>query len=608
MLLRFSFLFALCFCMNWVTCSYASHGVSIDGVLKYGPEFEQFDYVSAKAEKGGKLLLHDNGSFDKMNPFTLKGTAPFGLEMFVFEPLAVGSLDEPFAEYGLIASDIALAADHLSMIFTINEKARFSDGSTVTPEDVKFSLETFKSDKVHPFYPYYYQDIQEARVLDEHRVQFIFSRTNRELHMIASQIPVLSREFYSKHPFGSEDHKDVMTPPVGSGPYVVKSFNQGRSISYSKNPHYWAVNHPTRKGMFNFEEIVVNYYKDQIVAVEAFKAGEFDFMLVNIAKQWARDMVGKRFDNGQLVKKRFPHQNNAGMQGFLMNTRRPLFQDERVRQALGLAFDFEWTNKSLFYDQYTRSSSYFSNSYLAASGLPTGLELSYLEPFRDLLPEEVFTTAPVAPDSSGKNGIRGNLRKAKKLLEQAGWTVKNGVLQNSEGRTFHFEILLASPSFERVMAPYVNNLKKIGILVDYRTIDPALYTDRVQKFDFDMIVHVYGQSLSPGNEQKNFWHSESADNPGSRNLAGIKNAAVDAMVDKIIYAKTQEELTAACRALDRILWYGYYLVPNWYLNVHRLAYHNKFSQPETLPLYYNHFQLLMTWWARNGENMATEKQ
>jgi len=255
-----------------------------------------------------------------------------------------------------------------------------------------------------------------------------------------------------------------------------------------------------------------------------------------------------------------------------------------------------------------RSSSYFSNSYLAASGLPTGLELSYLEPFKDSLPEEVFTTAPVAPDSSGKNGIRGNLRKAKKLLEQAGWTVKDGVLQNSEGRTFHFEILLASPSFERVMAPYVNNLKKIGILVDYRTIEPALYTDRVQKFDFDMIVHVYGQSLSPGNEQKNFWHSESADHPGSRNLAGIKNPAVDGMVDKIIYAKTQEELTAACRALDRILWYGYYLVPNWYLNVHRLAYHNKFSQPETLPLYYNHFQLLMTWWVRNGENMVTDKQ
>lgn len=604
---RFSFLPALCFFMSCASFSFAGHGVSIDGALKYGPEFKQFDYVFAEAEKGGKLLLHDIGSFDKMNPFTLKGTAPFGLEMFVFESLAVGSLDEPFAEYGLIASDIELAPDHLSITFTIDANAKFSDGSAVTPDDVKFSLETFKSDKVHPFYPYYYQDIQEARVLDARRVQFLFSRANRELHMIASQIPVLSRAFYTKHLFGGTDHKDVMTAPIGSGPYVVKSFNQGRSISYSRNPHYWAVNHPTRKGMFNFDSIVVNYYKDQIVAVEAFKAGEFDFMMVNIAKQWARDMVGKRFDDGQLVKKNFPHHNNAGMQGFLMNTRRPLFKDPRVRQALGLAFDFEWTNKSLFYNQYTRSSSYFSNSYLAASGLPTGLELSYLEPFRDSLPDEVFTTAPAAPESSGKDGIRSNLRKAKKLLHQAGWAVKDGVLQNSEGKEFRFEILLASPSFERVMAPYVNNLKKIGVVVDYRTIDPALYTDRVQKFDFDMIVHVYGQSLSPGNEQKNFWHSEAADHPGSRNLAGIKNPAVDAMVDKIIYAKTQEELTAACRALDRILWYGYYLVPNWYLNVWRLAYHNKFNQPDTLPLYYNHFQLLMTWWAKNGKSMAADK-
>jgi len=595
----FTLFLSLFISLTCVSASFAAHGVSIDGQLKYGSDFKKFDYASSRAEKGGTLLLHDNGSFDKMNPFTLKGTAPFGLEMFVFEPLAVGSLDEPFAAYGLIASDIELAADKLSMIFTIDENAKFSDGISVTPEDVKFSLDTFKSDKVHPFYPFYYQDIKEAKVLDSHRVQFIFNRANRELHMIAGQIPVLSKAFYTKHPFAGENRKDGMVAPIGSGPYMVKSFNQGRSIRYIRNPDYWAVNHPTRKGMYNFDAITVNYYKDQIVAVEAFKAGEFDFMMVNIAKQWARDMVGKRFDAGELIKKRFPHQNNAGMQGFLMNTRKPIFKDLRVRQALGLAFDFEWTNKSLFYNQYTRSSSFFSNSYLAADGLPEGLELSYLEPFRESLPKEVFTTPLKAPDSSPKGGVRSNLRKAKKLLAEAGWLVKDGVLQNSEGQPFHFEILLVSPSFERVMAPYVNNLKKLGVEVDYRTIDPALYTDRVQKFDFDMIVHVYGQSLSPGNEQKNFWHSESADQLGSKNLAGIKNPVVDVLVDKIIYASTQEELTAACKALDRILWYGYYLVPNWYLSVHRLAYHNTFSQPDNLPLYYNHFQLLMTWWEKN---------
>jgi microcin C transport system substrate-binding protein len=356
--------------------------------------------------------------------------------------------------------------------------------------------------------------------------------------------------------------------------------------------------------MYNFDTIVVNYYKDQIVAVEAFKAGEFDYMMVNIAKQWARDMVGKRFDDGSLIKKRYPHKNNAGMQGFLMNTRRSVFKDIRVRMALGLAFDFQWVNKSLFYNQYTRSTSYFNNSYLAATGLPTGLELSYLEAFRKDLPEEVFTTPLSPPDSNDKGGTRANLRKARNLLQEAGWIVKNGVLQNKEGIPFQFEILLVSPSFERVMAPYVNNLKKLGMKVDYRTIDPALYTDRVQNFDFDMIVHVYGQSLSPGNEQKNFWHSESADRKGSRNLAGVKDPVVDAMVDKIIYATTQEELTAACKALDRILWYGYYVVPNWYLNVHRLAYHNKFNQPEILPLYYNHYQYLMTWWIRDMNTIA----
>lgn len=589
------------FCILFLSPSilFAAHGISIDGTLKYPADYKHFDYVSEKAVKGGKLLLHDNGSFDKMNPFTLKGTPPFGLEMFVFEPLTVGSLDEPFAGYGLIAEDIELAEDKMSVIFTINEKARFSDGSKVTPEDVAFSLETLKSDMVHPFYPYYYRDIKEAVVLDAKRVKFVFAKQNRELHMIAGQIPVMSKSFYSEHSFKEDDGKHL-SPPVGSGPYIVSDVKQGRSITYTRNPNYWAIDHPARKGMYNFDSIVVNYYKDQIVAVEAFKAGEFDFMNVNIAKQWVRDMTGKRFADGTLLKKRFPHHNNAGMQGFLMNTRRELFKDVRVREALGLAFDFEWTNKALFYNQYMRSNSFFSNSYLAATGLPAGLELSYLEPFRNSLPADVFNTPLKAPDTKGKGGIRRNLRKAKKLLADAGWTVQDGVLKNKTGKQFSFEILLVSPSFERVMAPYVANLKKLGVTVDYRTIDPALYTDRVQNFDYDMIVHVYGQSLSPGNEQKNYWHSESAKRPGSKNLAGISDTVVDNLLEKIVYATTQKELTAACKALDRVLWYGHYLVPNWYLNVHRLAFHKKFARPDTLPLYYNHYQLLMTWWMAKG--------
>lgn len=575
---------------------HAEHGVSIDGVLKYPPGFKHFAYVSEDAKKGGSLILHDLGSFDKMNPFTLKGSPPYGLDSLIFETLAVPSLDEPFAEYGLIAKDIELAEDRLSVVFTIDENARFSDGTKITPEDVKFSLDILKSEAAHPFYQIYLQDIKEAEIVDENRIRFLFARRNRELHLIASQLPVLSKAFYSKNPFDGTDGSATMTPPVGSGPYVVAEVNTGKSITYKRNPDYWAVNHPVRKGMYNFERITVKYFKDQIVSVEAFKAGEFDVMAVNIAKQWARDLDGRNFASGQLVKKRFPHKNNAGMQGFVFNTRKRLFRDPAVRRAIGLGLDFEWVNRTLFFEQYTRSDSYFSNSDLAAGGVPEGEELKLLEPFRQELPPEVFTMPPSPPSTDPPSSLRKNLRTAKKLLEDAGWVVRNGVLQNRDGEIFSFEILLASPSFERVMAPFVNNLQKLGIDAKYRTIDPALYTDRIKNFDFDMVVNVFGQSQSPGNEQRDYWHSGSADRQGSRNLAGIKDPAVDKLVEEIIYASTQEDLYTACHALDRVLWYGYYVVPNWYLAYHRLAYNSKFRQPDKLPLYYSPDQLLMTWW------------
>jgi microcin C transport system substrate-binding protein len=572
----------------------AAHGISIDGKLKYPPDFEQFDYTSSEARKGGTLVLHDLGSFDKMNPFTLKGSAPSGLDNLVFETLAVSSLDEPFAGYGLIAKDIDLAEDRLSVIYTIDENARFSDGTAVTPEDVRFSLNTLKSDAAHPFYQAYLQDIKDAEIIGNSRIRFNFARVNRELHLIASQIPIFSKKFYSEHPFDDPS----MEPPVGSGPYVVDSVKPGKSITYKRNPDYWAVNHPARKGMFNFDTITYKYFRDQIVSVEAFKANEFDFMYINIAKQWARDLVGPRFESKQILKEYLPHRNNQGMQGFVFNTRKPLFQDRKVRKALGMAFDFEWANTKLFFNEYTRSASYFSNSDLAAKNLPEGLELQYLEPFKDSLPPEVFSK-PLTPFSTGAgNSMRDNLRSARKILAEAGWNVVDGQLQDKSGRVFAFEILLVSPSFERVMAGYVNNLRKLGVKASYRTIDPALYIDRLNRFDFDMTVNVFGQSQSPGNEQRDYWHSSSADRNGSRNLIGIKDSIVDQLVDRIIYAKTQEELAAACKALDRVLWYGYYVVPNWYVARHRVSFWNKFSRPEKLPLYYNPIQALMTWWMK----------
>ncbi len=574
----------------------AAHGISIDGTLKYTPGFKRFDYTSARARKGGALVLHDLGSFDKMNPFTLKGSAPFGLEALVFETLAVPSLDEPFAEYGLIARDIELAPDRRSVTFTIDERARFSDGRPVTVEDVKFSLDTLKSDRAHPFYQVYLQDITSAEILDKRRIRFHFARVNRELHMIAAQLPVLDRAFYQEHGFAA-----AMVPPVGSGPYVVADVQPGKSITYRRNPRYWARDLPVRRGMFNFDTITVKYFKDQVVSVEAFKAGEFDFMVVNIAKQWVRDLTGPRFDSGVLIKKRFPHKNDAGMQGFVFNTRRPLFHDPRVRRALGLAFDFEWTNRALFFNQYTRSNSYFSNSDLAATGLPGPGELALLQPFQDRLPPEVFTTPLQAPTTTPPHSLRRNLRQAQKLLAQAGWTVRDGVLRNRDGEPFRFEILLVSPSFERVMAPYVNNLARLGIQASYRTIDSALYLDRIRNFDFDMVVNVFGQSQSPGNEQRDYWSSQSAARKGSRNLAGVANPVVDRLVDAIIYARDRKELAVACKALDRVLWYSYYVVPNWYLPYHRLAFSSRLQYPEKLPLYYNPYQFLWTWWSKDHE-------
>ena len=571
----------------------AAHGVSIDGNLKYSAGFSAFAYTSPDARKGGAWVLHSVGSFDKMNPFTLKGEAPLGLEMLVFETLAVPSLDEPFTEYGLIASDIEIPEDRMSVIYTIDERARFSDGTPLTVQDVAFSVATLKSDDVHPFYPYYYKDIFETEILDEHRIRFIFAKKNRELPMIASQIPVFSRTSFSGT---ASDSGGQLLVPIGSGPYLVSAYKQGKYITYKRNEHYWAADHPTRKNMYNYDTITINYYKDQTVALEALKAGDFDFMSINIAKQWARDLSGPKFDSGELVKKLYPHSLNAGMQGFLMNTRKPFFADVRVRQALGLAVYLEGTNKTLFSGQYTRNDSFFSNSPYAATGLPEGLELDYLEPYRETLPAEVFTVPLQPVTTEGRGGLRANLRAAKALLAEAGWTVVDGVLKNDKGHAFAFEILLVSPTFERVMASYAANLEKLGMRVQYRTIDPTLYTERVKNFDFDMIVTSYGQSLSPGNEQRNFWHSSAADTPGSRNYAGIKSVAVDGLIERIIYAENSSELTAACKALDRVLWYGYYLVPNWYMSGHRLVYHNKFRQPQTLPEYYGEMQLLMTWW------------
>ena len=561
----------------------------------YEPGFEHFAYVNPQAPQGGTFVLSGFGNYDSLNPFLLKGNSADGLSALVFEKLMVQSADEPYSVYAHLAEDISLASDKLSVTFRLDPDARFSDGSPVLAEDVKFTFDTLKSDKAHPQYRFYWADIKKAVVLGPRKIRFEFARVNPELHMIAAQMPVFARAWVGDKPFDklSREH------PIGSGPYIIERYQLGKDIVYKKNPNYWAKNKNTRKGMFNFDKVIYKYFKDETVQLEALKAGEFDFIFVLYSKQWARDYIGPQFDNGNLIKAELKHQNNAGMQGFVFNTRRELFKDKRVRRALALAFDFDWSNRNLFYNQYIRCDSYFSNSEMAATGLPKGDELALLKKYRNLIDPDVFGKNWRPPESGDALSLRKNLREAKSLLEKAGWRVKDGVLKNEQGKEFTFEVMLAQKGFERILAPYAHHLKKLGINIRYRTVDVSLYIRRARTFDFDMMVSSFPQSQSPGNELYNLWHSRAAKQEGSRNLMGLTDPAVDALIEEVVFAPNRKRLVTAVRALDRVLLHGEYLVPNWYIAIHRVAYWNKFGRPEKTPLFYEAENwALQSWWAK----------
>jgi microcin C transport system substrate-binding protein len=573
----------------------ATPSVALGYTPKYPPGFHHFDYVNPDAPRGGDLILSAFGNFDSFNPFQLKGIPAAGLAELVFEPLMEQSLDEPYSLYAHLAEDIAIAPNRLSVTFRLNPGARFSNGAPVTAQDVQFSFETLTGKQGHPRYRFYWADIRRAVALDTRHVRFEFSKVNPELHLIAAQMPVFARAWVGDRQF------DKMSTilPIGSGPYVIERYDLGKRVSYARNPHYWAKEHKTRRGMFNFDRVVFKYYKDETVRHEAFKAGEFEFLFENNSKKWARDYTGPQFDSGQIRRTELKHSNNAGMQGFVFNLRRPLFQDIRVRKAVGLALDFEWSNRNLFYDQYTRCYSYFSNSELAATGLPGPDEIELLAPFRKQLPRAVFTetwkpASTLAPDS-----LRANLRRARDLLAEAGWRLKDGLLQNDKGERLEFEIMLVSvqKGFERIIAPFARNLAKLGIRLRYRTVDSALYQRRTDTFDFDMIVESFGQSQSPGNELIGLWHSSTADQEGANNVMGLRNPVVDALIQKVIYAPDRRRLITATRALDRVLLHGEYVVPNWFIATHRIAYWNRFGMPAGTPLYYGaESWMLRTWW------------
>ena len=576
-----------------------AHGVAMHGDLKYGPDFTNFDYADPNAVKGGTVTFASIGTFDSLNPYILKGVPAAGLGL-VFQSLTTQAEDEAFSEYGDIAESIIMPEDRSWVAFDLRPEARWQDGKPITVEDVIFSLEILKSEG-HPFYRAYYKNVVKAEKVGERRVKFTFEGgINRELPLIVGQMPILPKHYFE----GREFARATLDPPVGSGPYRIKKVDPGRTIVYERVRDWWGADIPVNKGRFNYDEVRYEYYRDSDVALEAFKAGQYDIRLENTAKLWATGYQSPALDKGWIKKEEIPFEGAAGMQGFVFNTRRSIFEDPRVRRALAYAFDFEWTNKTLFYGAYTRTESYFANTELAARGLPGPKELELLEPFRDRLPPEVFTEEYRAPRTDGSGNIRKNLRIALRMLREAGWEVQDGVLTNREtGEAMRFEILLVSPAFERIAGPFVRNLERLGIEARIRTVDTSQYQNRLDDFDFDMIVTVWGQSLSPGNEQRNYWSCEAAETPGSRNYAGICDPAVDYLIDKIIQAPTREDLVVATRALDRVLLWGHYVIPHWHTRVIRVAYWDKFGRPSITPRYGLD---LFAWWVDPAKQAALE--
>lgn len=569
------------------------HGLAMHGTLKYPSDFTHFDYVNPNAPKGGELRLADQGPFDSLNPFITKGQTPDGAAL-PFDTLMDSAADEPFSEYGLIAETVETPPDRSWVIFTLRKQARWHDGQPITADDVIFSLETLRT-KGAPHYRFYYAGVDKMEKLGDRRVKFSFKPgDNRELPLILGQLPILPKHYWQ----GKTFDETTLVPPLGSGPYRVGKFEPGRFITYERVADYWAKDMPTQKGRYNFDRIRYDVYRDGTVALEALKAGEYDLRLENESKKWATGYSDwDAVKTGKAVLREFRHGMPSGMQGYAFNLRRPLFGDVRVREALAQAFDFEWANRNLFYGQYARTNSYFDNSELAAKGLPGADELALLEPLRAQVPPQVFTAQFQSPPTDPDLGIRPNLRRAVALLEQAGWQVVDGKLQDAGGQPFRFEILLNSPAFERITLPFARNLKRLGIDANVRTVDPTQYVNRVREFDFDMIVMSWGQSLSPGNEQSMYWSSEAADQPGSRNVGGIRNKAIDTLIDKVIAAPDRRELVAATRALDRVLLWNWYVIPQWHSPVIRVALWDKFGQPDTVPMQGWQMHAL---WAKNA--------
>ena len=582
---------ALLLSLSSLSLAAGQHALTLYGEpAKYPADFKHFDFVNPDARKGGELRQSGFGGFDSLNPFINKGVAADDIGL-IYDTLTRHSLDEPFTEYGLLAEKIEVAPDHSWVRFYLRPQARFHDGQAVTAADVVFTFDALMKDGA-PQYKAYYADVAKATAEDAQRVRFDFKRNNnRELPLILGQLPVLPKHWWSNREF----NKGNLEIPLGSGPYKVADVAAGRSIRYQRVKDYWGNELAVNRGFYNFDSILIDYYRDTTVALEALKAGQFDYWLEISAKNWASAYDVPAVKDGRLHKEEIANHNPTGMQGFAFNIRRPLFQDLRVREALGLLFDFEWTNKQLFNGAYTRTRSYFENSELAASGLPGSDELNILEPLRAQLDPKVFNSAFEVPRSDASGIIREQQRRAYQLLQEAGWKIVDDKMVDADGKPVSLEFLLAQTDFERVLLPYKRNLADLGIELVIRRVDVSQYINRLRSRDFDMIVGGFGQSSSPGNEQREYWHSSSADNPGSRNFIGLKDPAVDSLVEGLINADSRQNLVTHTRALDRVLLAGHYVIPNWHIKTWRVAYWDRLQRPEISPLY---DVGLLTWWAK----------
>ena len=597
-------LFILFIAQNLSAQTNISHAIAMHGEPKYDQDFISVEYISKSAEKGGDIVRSAIGTYDTFNPFTLKGTSAAGIGL-LYETLTVGSSDEAFTEYGLLAKSIEWPDDRSWVTYTLRDEAKWHDGKKVTSDDVVWTFNTLM-EKGHPFYKYYYGDVGEVIKISDNKIKFVFStNTNNELALIVGQLPVLPKHYWENKNF-EETTLDV---PLGSGPYKVKSFDAGRSITYELDLEYWGFKNnivPIKVGKDNMGSIRYDYYKDRGVEREAFKSGEIDFFSENSSKEWATSYDIDAVNEGLIKKELIAHENPQGMQAFAFNTRKNIFADKRVRKALSFAFDFEWTNKNLFYGAYKRTNSFFENSELASSGLPSQDELAYLNPYIDQLPKEIFNEKYRNPKTDGSGFIRNELQEATKLLRDSGWKLNDGKLVNSNGEPFEFEILLVSPAFERIVLPFIDNLEKLGISTSLRTIDSSQYQKRIESFDFDMVVFTFSQSLSPGNEQRNFWSSQAADTNGSRNIIGIKNNVVDLLIENLINAKDREDLITITKALDRVLLWNYYVIPQWHISSYRVLYWDIFDQPKQKPKYSLGFD---TWWVNQNKynNISSQR-